>query len=224
MTSEDLLALLQLHHESLVTELGREEREEVTASVRDLREAVTAGQAPRAARAVRRLRRALSPLPSAHPVAEALAGRRYASAGAGSGELPALAAVNALLRALRDEPPGPEDLRRTVRRRLLGAPALTERERLLLLADEHAVHGLIRLHDDGAGARYPRFQFSPGTVRPLPVVLRVNEVLRADIDPWGAAGWWLGGNAWLRGIPADLLGLLPDADIELAAVELVEAD
>ncbi|MGJ3560402.1 hypothetical protein ACR6C2_25330 [Streptomyces sp. INA 01156] len=44
------------------------------------------------------------------------------------------------------------------------------------------------------------------------------------MDPWGAADWWLGGNSWLHGVPADLLGALPDEELEGAALELVEAD
>ncbi|NEC75117.1 hypothetical protein G3I25_26695, partial [Streptomyces rochei] len=82
----------------------------------------------------------------------------------------------------------------------------------------------IRLDDPRSGARYPRFQFRPGTAEPLPVVRRVNELLRADRDPWGAADWWLGGNAWLRGVPADLVGTLPDDELVRAAAELVEGD
>ncbi|MFF7371170.1 hypothetical protein [Streptomyces tricolor] len=83
--------------------------------------------------------------------------------------------------------------------------------------------GLIRLRDPDRGIRYPRFQFRPGTAEPLPVVRRINVLLRADRDPWGAADWWLGGNRWLGGVPAELLGVLPDEALERAAAELVEA-
>ncbi|MCW5254300.1 hypothetical protein [Streptomyces sp. SHP 1-2] len=83
--------------------------------------------------------------------------------------------------------------------------------------------GVLRLNAPGGGPRYPRFQFRPGTAEPLPVVRRINELLRADRDPWGAADWWLGGNAWLAGVPADLLGRLPDDELVRAAAELVEA-
>ncbi|OYP14368.1 MULTISPECIES: hypothetical protein [Streptomyces] len=81
--------------------------------------------------------------------------------------------------------------------------------------------GLIRLRDPDRGIRYPRFQFRPGTAEPLPVVRRINVLLRADRDPWGAADWWLGGNRWLGGVPAELLGVLPDEALERAAAELV---
>ncbi|MFF8726340.1 hypothetical protein ACF073_07585 [Streptomyces sp. NPDC015171] len=83
--------------------------------------------------------------------------------------------------------------------------------------------GLIRLRDPERGIRYPRFQFRPGTAEPLPVVRRINVLLRADRDPWGAADWWLGGNRWLGGVPADLLGVLPDEALERAAAELAGA-
>ncbi|MEU7558712.1 hypothetical protein [Streptomyces eurythermus] len=83
--------------------------------------------------------------------------------------------------------------------------------------------GLIRLRDPDDGFRYPRFQFKPGTAEPLPVVRRINVLLRADRDPWGAADWWLGGNRWLGGVPAELLGVVPDDALERAAAELVGA-
>ncbi|WP_225101593.1 hypothetical protein [Streptomyces sp. CoH27] len=83
--------------------------------------------------------------------------------------------------------------------------------------------GVIRLRDPERGIRYPRFQFRPGTAEPLPVVRRINALLCADRDPWGAADWWLGGNRWLGGVPADLLGVLPDDALERAAAELVGA-
>ncbi|GGR74478.1 MULTISPECIES: hypothetical protein [Streptomyces] len=83
--------------------------------------------------------------------------------------------------------------------------------------------GLIRLRDPDDGFRYPRFQFRPGTAEPLPVVRRINVLLRADRDPWGAADWWLGGNRWLGGVPAELLGVVPDDALERAAAELVGA-
>ncbi|MFF5436102.1 hypothetical protein [Streptomyces achromogenes] len=83
--------------------------------------------------------------------------------------------------------------------------------------------GLIRLRDPDDGFRYPRFQFKPGTAEPLPVVRRINALLCADRDPWGAADWWLGGNPWLGGVPAELLGVVPDDALERAAAELVGA-
>ncbi|MFD5492453.1 hypothetical protein ACFWH4_05870 [Streptomyces sp. NPDC127091] len=282
MTPEDLLALLVRHQESLADGLHDEEdRQEVAAALRALREAVTAGRP--ASPAMRRLRRALSALPPEHPVSGALGSRRYAADGTGGRALPTADAIGTVLNLLetRDprpvpdpgtgtdpgagaepgpgpgagadlragvgaEPgpdpgavpdpgagagvePGPEpaELLEAARARLLSAPALTEREHAELLASHGDQPGLIRLTDPRpgrSGAHCPRFQFRPGTLQPLPVVLRINGLLRADVDPWGAADWWLGGNSWLHGVPADLLGALPDEELEGAALELVEAD
>ncbi|MFI1728811.1 hypothetical protein ACH40E_06130 [Streptomyces acidicola] len=249
MTPEDLLALLVTHQESLAADLHDEEnRREVAAALRELREAVTAGRS--ASPAMRRLRRALSALPPEHPVSEALGSRRYAAGGTEGRALPTADAIGTVLNLLeaRDagavpdpgpdpvpDPgpgtgaePGPEpaELLAAARERLLRAPALTEREHAELLTSHGDQPGLIRLADfrpGRSGARCPRFQFRPGTLQPLPVVLRINGLLRADLDPWGAADWWLGGNSWLHGVPADLLGTLPDEELEGAALELVEA-
>ncbi|WP_030863152.1 hypothetical protein [Streptomyces sp. NRRL S-37] len=241
MTPEDLLALLVTHQESLAADLDEEDRAEVAAALRETREAVTAGRS--ASPALRRLRRALSALPPKHPVSAALGSRRYAADGTGGRALPSADAIGAVLNLLeaRDataapdsgprtgvEPaPEPAELLAAARERLLAAPALTEREHAELLSSPEDRPELIRLVDPrpgGSGARCPRFQFRPGTLQPLPVVLRINGLLRADLDPWGAADWWLGGNGWLHGVPADLLGTLPDEELEGAALELVEAD
>ncbi|MEU9350123.1 hypothetical protein AB0D65_03685 [Streptomyces griseoloalbus] len=252
MSPEDLLALLVTHQQSLAADLHDEEdREEVAAALRELREAVTAGRS--AAPAMRRLRRALAALPPEHPVSDALASRRYAADGTGGRALPTADAIGTVLNLLETpdatavpdpgpppesgaepspaarevETPDPGELLAKARRRLLSAPALTEREHAALLSSHGDQPGLIRLADPrpgGATARCPRFQFRPGTLQPLPVVLRINGLLRADLDPWGAADWWLGANSWLHGVPADLLGTLPDEELEGAALELVEAD
>ncbi|WP_086791983.1 hypothetical protein [Streptomyces thermovulgaris] len=232
MTPEELLTLLQTHHQSVAAGLQEDEREEIATALRELRDAVADGRASRGARAIRRLRRALSSLPSEHPVSRALGGHRYAGSSSRGRELPPAAAVDTLL-SLFEGPlpdpdpaadPDPERLLRQARERLLATPVLTEREHAELLAGGQAGTGLIRLSDPRSGPRYPRFQFRPGTLEPFPVVLRINELLRADVDPWGAADWWLGGNSWLQGVPAELLGTLPDEELELAAAELVEAD
>ncbi|MFJ4677755.1 hypothetical protein [Kitasatospora sp. NPDC088783] len=82
---------------------------------------------------------------------------------------------------------------------------------------------LIRVPGSPESARYPRFQFA-GDGAPHGVVLAVNRLLLADIDPWGAASWWLGGNSWLGGRPVSLLGRLPDAELVGAAAQLVEGE
>ncbi|MFF7177618.1 hypothetical protein [Streptomyces sp. NPDC008121] len=121
----------------------------------------------------------------------------------------------------------PEQIIAGVRRRLLDAPALGPRQ-LRARQDGASPPGeLIRLADPVHGARYPAFQFAGGTAGtggPLPVVLRINRLLLADIDPWGAADWWLSRNSWLGGPPASLLGELPDEVLAGAARALVEAD
>ncbi|MER7654059.1 hypothetical protein ABTY64_00970, partial [Streptomyces albidoflavus] len=82
----------------------------------------------------------------------------------------------------------------------------------------------IRLPDPVGGDRYPEFQFPEGGGSPHEVVLEINRLLLADLDPWGAAAWWLSGNTWLGGAPASLLGQLPDAQLVAAATALVEGD
>ncbi|MFF7093819.1 hypothetical protein ACFY9A_15700 [Streptomyces rubradiris] len=244
MTSEDLLRLLEHHWTTVTTGLDADDHRELSDELRELREQTAADNPAAAARAVRRLKRTLSALPSGHPVAEALGGHRYA---AGPRELPRLGTIDAVIGVLGTPPPDPAELLRAARRRLLAAPALTEAERTALseagpetghrepVARDHAgsapppggpdgpAAGLIRLRDPDDGFRYPRFQFKPGTAQPLPVVRRINVLLCADRDPWGAADWWLGGNRWLGGVPAELLGVVPDEALERAAAELVGA-
>ncbi|MGV9930905.1 hypothetical protein [Streptomyces olivaceoviridis] len=224
MTSEELLGLLESHWTTVITELGDDDLGQVADALRAMREETAAGNPAAVARTVRRLKRTLSALPPDHPVAQALGGHRYA---AGTRELPRLTTIDAVIDVLGTPPPDPAELLRSARRRLLDAPALTEAEHAALAptpsgASERPAE-LIRLRDPDHGIRYPRFQFRPGTAEPLPVVRRINVLLRADRDPWGAADWWLGGNRWLGGVPAELLGILPDDALERAAAELVGA-
>ncbi|MEW2287771.1 hypothetical protein [Streptomyces sp. NPDC047841] len=225
MTSEELLRLLESHWTTVITGLDDDGLEEVSGALREMREETAAGHPAAVARVVRRLRRTLSALPSDHPVARALGGHRYAT---GTRELPSLTTIDAVIDVLGTPPPAPAELLRSARRRLLDAPALSEAEHTALTAapaggPDDGPTGLIRLRDPDRGIRYPRFQFRPGTAEPLPVVRRINVLLRADRDPWGAADWWLGGNRWLGGVPAELLGVLPDDALERAAAELVGA-
>ncbi|MGC9380668.1 hypothetical protein [Streptomyces sp. MH13] len=223
MNPTDLLVSLKENARLLPGELDEESRRKVVAALRLLYDETVAGRVPGTARALRRLVRALAVLPPGHPVAKHLDGPRYAT---GAPSVPSAALVADLIGVLDEAPAGPEELRRSARARLLAAPALSPQEHAGLLArvpdGGPEPPGVIRLNDPGNGPRYPRFQFRPGTAEPLPVVRRINELLRADRDPWGAADWWLGGNAWLRGVPAELLGTLPDEDLVEAAAELVE--
>ncbi|MFE9725713.1 hypothetical protein ACFYQ5_19450 [Streptomyces sp. NPDC005794] len=222
MNITDLLTSLKENAVLLRGELDGSTREVVVAALREMRDEAAAGRAPGAARALRGLKRALSALPPGHPVVPHLGGRRYAS---GALRLPPVAQITELIDILGEPPPDPAELRRAARAHLLSAPALSLEEyaRLLGTGAGNGAAGLIRLPDPGSGPRYPRFQFRAGTAEPLPVVRRVNELLQADMDPWGAADWWLGGNVWLHGVPAELLGTVPDDDLVGAASALVEA-
>jgi hypothetical protein len=79
--------------------------------------------------------------------------------------------------------------------------------------------GMIRLLRPDGSVHLPAFQLDhDGT--PLPLVVAVNEVLDAAVDPWGAADWWLGQNAWLDAAPADALGRVSDEAMLGAARDL----
>jgi hypothetical protein len=75
---------------------------------------------------------------------------------------------------------------------------------------------LIRLDAAGGGFRFPAFQFDPAG-RPIETVLAINALLGADDDPWGVADWWLGDNAWLDAVPAELIGSRDDVLLAAAA-------
>lgn len=81
--------------------------------------------------------------------------------------------------------------------------------------------GLIRLRKPDGLLSLPLFQFTRAG-EPKPLVLRINTLLGADADPWGAADWWLCPNVWLSGTPADLLGVVDDHLLVAAAVAAVE--
>jgi hypothetical protein len=163
-------------------------------------------------------------LPADNPVSATVLGARWVSADAA--DLPGSVA---LLRAL----PGLESLLQAasgpaarelsgVQAGLLAARALTEGE-VRAAGGDPGRADLIRLPRGDRHVVLPAFQFA-GDGTPLPVVTRVNRLLDAAGDPWGVADWWLGRNAWLNGIPADLLGSVPDAELIMAArAELPEA-
>ena len=66
----------------------------------------------------------------------------------------------------------------------------------------------------------PAFQFDPdGNVRSA--VATINEILRADDDPWGSASWWLCPHASLHAIPADEIRL---GDVERVIAAAMAAD
>ena len=81
--------------------------------------------------------------------------------------------------------------------------------------------GLIRLRRPGGQWSLPGFQFTRKG-DPKPLVLRINQLLGADADPWGVADWWLCPNVWLSGTPAELLDRVDDDLLVAAAVAAVE--
>ncbi|MGW6054277.1 hypothetical protein [Streptomyces sp. NPDC055189] len=107
---------------------------------------------------------------------------------------------------------------------ILRAPALSADEAHARCGGAAPPPELIRLADPQGGERYPQFQFPTGCGTPYEIVLRINRLLLADIDPWGAAAWWLSGNTWLGGAPAALLGRRRDQELVVAATALVEGD
>ncbi|MCX4731027.1 hypothetical protein [Streptomyces sp. NBC_01363] len=217
MTPDAFLSLLRTHWPMTLAALDGGRRARLCDGLNDL---AAAGDRKAVERALRGLRLQLRALPSDHPVARELSGTvRYADAP--SAPTVDRALLGELLDLFADPPPGPAELLRTAHERLWETPALGPAELAPETADDPAAAGLIRLRHPGAGDRYPRFQFAPGTTEPLPVVRRINHILMADKDPWGAADWWLGGNGRLAGIPAELLGAVPDEDLARAALELV---
>jgi hypothetical protein len=107
--------------------------------------------------------------------------------------------------------PIPEEVAFWATRRLLEAPART------IGADQP---GLIHLERHDGGGQWPDFQFGADG-GPLPVVITINRILDVGDDPWGAADWWLGRNAWLEGVPALLLGTVAD-DVLVSAARAVD--
>lgn len=111
--------------------------------------------------------------------------------------------------------------RAQVRARLLQAAACSPAQ-VRARGEDPDRRFLIRLDTPASGQRLPAFQFDPvGHV--IPLVLEVNEQLCADEDPWGAADWWLGRNAWLDATPASLIGR-DDRSLRIAAADDGTAD
>jgi hypothetical protein len=108
-----------------------------------------------------------------------------------------------------------------VRVRLVAAPSLSAAQ--VRAAGENPERPfLIQLKAGDGTVRLPAFQFGPAG-RALAVVLTVNQRLGAEEDPWGAADWWLGWNARLNAVPADLVGRA-DATLVAAAAALAGGD
>jgi hypothetical protein len=145
-------------------------------------------------------------LPSGHPVREAIfAQARFASVP------PDWPQMSAALRTLLNSLGRADD----TEERLLAAPAISVQQ-VIEHGDDPQSDGLIRLPSPDGGLRLPAFQFGADG-HPIQVVLRINRILEARDDPWGVADWWLGGNAWLDGIPAALIGHVGDDLLTMAA-------
>ncbi|MFE2941435.1 hypothetical protein ACFXKG_20580 [Streptomyces sp. NPDC059255] len=223
--TERLLALIGEHRDTVRDALDDEEYALLLARLAALADA--ASDDTRAVRrALQGVRLALLPLPLDHPVRVALDSVRLVAAPPGPS---AVAGARELMaRLVIPEPsPGTADGGAdgdSAQDQLLRAPALSGDEARARCGDTAPPPELIRLTDAGGGDRYPEFQFGTGDGSPCAVVLEVNRVLLADIDPWGAAAWWLSGNSWLGGTPASLLGRLSDRELVGAATALAEGD
>ncbi|GAB3408124.1 hypothetical protein [Flindersiella endophytica] len=136
----------------------------------------------------------------------------YSHGGQVDPELDLEAALNARLIAEADDP---NELLREVEQRLLAEPALSAEDVRSAEVDPDQPN-LIRLTRPDGTVVLPRFQFDL-MVQPHPIVLAVNETLKADGDPWGVASWWLGRHSWLDAKPADLLDQDQDAKLLTAA-------
>ncbi|SRR6266571_1091491 len=163
-------------------------------------------------------------LPKAHPVRSAISdGQRLAGSPADLSRAAAalratLAITGVLLARVASANPSavpPEQVDSDADAWLLAAPAFTDEEVRSHGGDPRHEH-LIRLVPSHGPARLPAFQFDPAG-RPVAVVVSINRLLRVDEDPWGVADWWLGRNAWLEGIPAELLGHVDEELLVLAA-------
>ncbi|UED87458.1 hypothetical protein [Streptomyces profundus] len=216
MDAEELIGLLARQRDHLRENLTPQAQGDLLDAVGALRRA--GGDERERRRALNRVRRVLLTLPLDSQVREEV--DNGVRLDPGSSVVDA-ARVDELLRLLT--PPGEQDgtddaatweILRAAHRRLLAAPSRPA---------PGAQEGLIRLPDPERGVRCPEFQFGPDD-RPRSVVRRVNALLLADEDPWGAADWWLGGNRWLEGVPAQLVGEIPDTLLIEAARALVEGD
>ena len=222
MNAHHLVELIIRHQMSLRGDMSASDFAALRDRVQELRSAAADPQ--RAAEALKGIRKALTDLPDGNELRQLLREDLYRQVT--TEVLPSVEELEALLSLLAADPSPPAPLTPreivdAVHRRLLDAPALTPAQLVGTVPGDAA--WLIRLVDPYGEVRYPAFQFDAAG-EPRPVVRRVNRILLADQDPWGAADWWLGGNRWLSGRPADLLDLVPDARLAEAALALVEGD
>jgi hypothetical protein len=203
----ELLNLLLDHLEDVRARLSEARRARLDALIRDLRDAGGDTAAISDLTVELRIELQLAGLPQDHPVRRALP--------TGSRLIPPFPVLHwgDVIARLQ-----PEDLRRVIERRLLAVPAYRMDE-----VPEPDDPDLIRLERADGDVQLPAFQFRESR-QARPLVLRINRMLEADDDPWGVAGWWLGPNAWLGAVPAELLDRPREPDLILAARALFEGD
>ncbi|MEU3663699.1 hypothetical protein AB0E77_28740 [Streptomyces sp. NPDC032940] len=220
--AERLLALIGEHRDTVREGLDDEQYAELLTRLAALADAASDDRRA-VLKAVRGVQLALLPLPLDHPVRAALDPLRLVAAPPGPATVTGARELLAHLVIPAPSPAaaGSDD---GAQEQLLRAPALSADEARTRCGGTAPPPELIRLTDAQGGDRYPEFQFGAGDGSPCEVVLEVNRVLLADIDPWGAAAWWLSGNSWLGGTPASLLGRLPDGELVGAATALAEGD
>ncbi|MBD0737661.1 hypothetical protein [Streptomyces sp. CBMA29] len=216
-SGDRLVELIVQHHDSIRAGLGYDDYELLRSKLQAYAETPKDGSKA-ALRAMRGVRLVLDRLPSAHPVRQALDGPRFATAMT----LPTDTIVAEALAVLSSQAfPSTATIIAAAKNRLLQAPALSA-EGVRARWGQSPPSGLIVLADPQHGDRYPAFQFTADEGTPHEVVLEVNRLLLADIDPWGVADWWLSDNEWLGGQPAALIGELADSRLLRAAMALVE--
>ncbi|WP_371604185.1 hypothetical protein OG345_34105 [Streptomyces sp. NBC_01220] len=218
-SAESLLALIGEHRESIRAALDDEQHALLLTRLSALADAPP-DKDMAVRRALQGVRLALRPLPFDHPVRASLDGVRLVAAPPGPATVSEALALIDLLTAAA---PVPEPLDLAAADPLFREPALSTTEATARCGGAPPPE-LIRLPDPPRGDRYPQFQFPEGDGHPHEVVLKVNRLLLADIDPQGAASWWLGDNTWLGGAPASLLGRLSDHELVCAATALVEGE
>ncbi|MEE1824020.1 hypothetical protein PUR61_17755 [Streptomyces sp. BE20] len=216
-----LVGLIHTHRDTVRERLGEELYAVLVVRVEALA-AVAPDDEMGWRRALQGVRLALLPLPFDHPVRVSLDSFRQVAAPPGPASV---AEVRELLAWLSAPAAGAADPGEAGRdgHPLLDAPSFSAAQARDRCGGPPPPE-LIRVPNARSGDRYPQFQFGADGGVPHRVVLEVNRLLLADVDPWGAGTWWLSENSWLGGVPASLLGRLPDHRLVGAATQLVEGE
>ncbi|MGH3533136.1 MAG: hypothetical protein ACRDQG_00260 [Pseudonocardiaceae bacterium] len=161
-------------------------------------------------------------LPVQHPFRRALGrqeNRWSTGAARSAGELTSWLRSSEVLRKRvipDDRLPTMEEIMRGATEWLLAEDAFSEKE-IRKRGQDPEDPDLIRLDREDGRRQWPAFQFDRSG-QPLTLIRTVNRILDVADDPWGGADWWLGDNAWLRGVPAKLIGRIDDQDLIDAAL------